>query len=464
LNFTIRITERPYMKEIDVYERFRMTDLPFILESREKMNKKGRFTFVGGNPLFRIKIGERGVTMVGETSIEERILDSLNHSTGNPFSILRAVMNCMVEGIKPVSLPSISLETSVFLGGLVGYISHDTASLMIGESGKGTGGKIFADFAFYDKVVVLDHVLKKMFIVEFTDRNSDILGVFRKSEGKPKKEVCRFVSGDMEKLEFVEKVEKARDYIMKGDVFQLVISRKLDFYYEGNIRDVYNRLRLLNPSPYMFFLDFNPLYIFGSSPETLVSVHNGKVIINPIAGTCPRGRNSKEDEELARKLLENEKERAEHVMLVDLARNDVRKVSKPGSVRVRDFMQVVKYSHVQHIESMVEGELDNNKDQFDAVEAGFPAGTVTGAPKLRAIELINSLENSPRGIYGGTVGYFSINGNADFAIAIRTCIYDSERKIATLRAGAGIVADSVPEKEYRETEHKMMGLKKALGL
>ncbi len=453
----------PYMKVMDVYDRFKMLESPFILESREKMEKKSRFTFIGGDPILRIKVMERDVEITGDEYLIDSIRDGMENADGNPFNTLRMVTEGVKKELKNVSLPDFGNDAPVFLGGLVGYISYEAANKVKGGIRKGQkSGNVLAEFAFYAQVVVLDHRMKRMYNVQLGERDSIKYEGFRKSGERGKKEICRFVTEDMDKKEFMGKVEKAKEYIINGDVFQLVISRKLDFYYEGDIWNVYKRLRLLNPSPYMFFLDFRPLYIAGSSPETLVSVHNGRVVINPIAGTCPRGRNRREDEELARKLLENEKERAEHVMLVDLARNDVRKVSKPGSVKLKDFMRVIKYSQVQHIESTVEGELESNRDQFDAVEAGFPAGTVTGAPKHRAIELINSLERSPRGIYGGAVGYFSINGNADFAIAIRTCVYDSNRMIATLRAGAGIVADSVPEKEFYETEQKMAGVKKAL--
>ena len=453
----------PYMKVMDVYDRFKMLESPFILESREKMEKKSRFTFIGGDPILRIKVMERDVEITGDEYLIDSIRDGMENADGNPFNTLRMVTEGVKKELKNVSIPDFGNDVPVFLGGLVGYISYEAANKVKGGIRKGQkSGNVLAEFAFYDQVVVLDHRMKRMYNVQLGERDSIKYEGFRKSGERGKKEICRFVTEDMDKKEFMGKVEKAKEYIINGDVFQLVISRKLDFYYEGDIWNVYKRLRLLNPSPYMFFLDFRPLYIAGSSPETLVSVHNGRVVINPIAGTCPRGRNRREDEELARKLLENEKERAEHVMLVDLARNDVRKVSKPGSVKLKDFMRVIKYSQVQHIESTVEGELESNRDQFDAVEAGFPAGTVTGAPKHRAIELINSLERSPRGIYGGAVGYFSINGNADFAIAIRTCVYDSNRMIATLRAGAGIVADSVPEKEFYETEQKMAGVKKAL--
>jgi anthranilate synthase component 1 len=220
-------------------------------------------------------------------------------------------------------------------------------------------------------------------------------------------------------------------------------------------------LRSVNPSPYMYLFEFDGTAIIGASPETLMSVHDRKVIINPIAGTCPRGKTPGEDEQFAKEMLGSEKERSEHVMLVDLGRNDVRMVSKGGTVKVDDFMSVIKYSHVQHIESTVSGELRDECDQFDATRAIFPAGTLSGAPKIRAMEIIHELEKDARGIYGGGVGYYSWNGDADFAIVIRTII--KKGKKAIVQAGAGIVADSDPEYEYNETERKMAAMIKAIG-
>ena len=221
------------------------------------------------------------------------------------------------------------------------------------------------------------------------------------------------------------------------------------------------QLRAINPSPYMYIFEFGDLAIVGASPETLLTVHKSTVIINPIAGTCPRGKSEAEDEAMASHMLNDEKERAEHVMLVDLGRNDVRMVSESGSVKVSGFMKVLKYSHVQHIESTVSGTLRPECDQFDAFRAVFPAGTLSGAPKIRAMELISELEPAPRGIYGGGVGYYSWNGDADFAIVIRTVLVQGKK--ASVQAGAGIVADSDPAYEFRETERKMAAMLAAIG-
>ena len=255
----------------------------------------------------------------------------------------------------------------------------------------------------------------------------------------------------------MEDVERAKEHVYAGDVFQVVISRKYTLKTDMEAFHIYLNLRELNPSPYMFCLEFDTA-IVGSSPETLASVFDGVLKVNPIAGTAKRGKNPEEDRMIAEKLLYDEKEKAEHLMLVDLARNDVRKVCRAGSVKVERFMDVLKYSHVMHIESEVTGVLEEGRDVFDAISACFPAGTLTGAPKIRAIELIDEIERSKRGIYGGAVGYFS--RDADFAIAIRMAEIDGDR--VTVRAGAGIVADSVPEKEFYETERKMGAVLEAL--
>ena len=268
-----------------------------------------------------------------------------------------------------------------------------------------------------------------------------------------------FVSAQ-EKSAFKEIVLSAKEHIYAGDIFQVVPSRKREFELQQSPFELYKQLRAINPSPYMYLFEFGDLAIVGASPETLLTVHRRNVSINPIAGTCPRGKSCAEDEAFASHMLQDKKERAEHVMLVDLGRNDVRMVSKSGSVKVSGFMQVLKYSHVQHIESTVSGTLRPECDQFDAFRAIFPAGTLSGAPKIRAMEIIAELEQTPRGIYGGGVGYYSWNGDADFAIVIRTVIVKGRK--ASLQAGGGIVADSDPEYEFQETERKMAAILSAI--
>lgn len=264
-----------------------------------------------------------------------------------------------------------------------------------------------------------------------------------------------------DRSEFEISVLRAKEHIFAGDIFQAVLSRKCEFRLEQPPFELYAQLRAINPSPYMYIFEFGDLAIVGASPETLMTVHKRKVMINPIAGTCPRGKSKAEDEALASHMLNDEKERAEHVMLVDLGRNDVRMVCESGSVKVSGFMKVLKYSHVQHIESTVSGTLRPECDQFDAFRAIFPAGTLSGAPKIRAMEIISELETAPRGIYGGGVGYYSWNGDADFAIVIRTLLIQGKK--VSLQSGAGIVADSDPAYEFRETERKMAAMLTAIG-
>ncbi|MFA5572757.1 MAG: anthranilate synthase component I family protein, partial [Candidatus Bathyarchaeia archaeon] len=255
-------------------------------------------------------------------------------------------------------------------------------------------------------------------------------------------------------------VEKAKQYVTAGDIFQVVISKRLQFQFKGNLLTFYKSLREINPSPYMFYFKIGDRQIVGASPEMLIRVDNRKVITFPIAGTTTATENQSENQYLSRQLLSDLKERAEHVMLVDLARNDLGRISKPGTISVPEFMQVHQFSHVQHIVSQVTGDLKDGLTSFDALKAVFPAGTVSGAPKIRAMEIIEELEPSRRGPYAGAVGYFSCNGNSDFAITIRTLF--SEGNQAYIQVGAGIVADSNPEKEWMETNHKAHALIKAL--
>ena len=269
------------------------------------------------------------------------------------------------------------------------------------------------------------------------------------------------------RAEYEDAVRKAKRHVLDGDIYQGVISRSRRLRGDVDPLGLYAALRDVNPSPYMYVLKHDDRSIVGASPETLVSVKGDRIVSNPIAGTCPRGTSPVEDRRLAGEMLADGKERAEHTMLVDLARNDVRRVSEPGSVRVEEFMNVLKYSHVQHIESTVTGTLAGDADPFDATRAAFPAGTLTGAPKVRAMEIINDLEVTPREAYGGGVGYYSWTGDADFAIVIRTAtlqegVGSRNEDELTVRAGAGLVADSDPTAEYEETEHKMEGVLAAI--
>ncbi|MDG6997437.1 MAG: chorismate-binding protein [Nitrososphaerota archaeon] len=361
-----------------------------------------------------------------------------------------------------------------FMGGAVGYISYDAAKQWIFGRKEDDGNRrnfatIFPDmqFGIYEEGIIFDHNLRKFFYF-FSDRVKD--------RSKEIEEICSVDSNgntigrlafskpetNVSKEEFQEKVRKAKDHIRNGDIFQVVLSRKYKFNTSGDMLQFYSELKRINPSPYMYFLDMCETKIVGSSPEMLVRVNGGIVETYPIAGTRPSSLDESENSKLARELLLDQKERAEHVMLVDLARNDIGRVSEFGSVSVGEFMQVHRYSHVQHIVSHVTGKLRRNLTAFDAMRSLFPAGTVSGAPKIRALEIIEELETEARGPYAGAVGYFSFNGNMDSAITIRTLV--SKGNEAFIQTGAGIVADSEPEAEWFETERKAAALLRALEL
>ncbi|RLI91089.1 MAG: anthranilate synthase component I, partial [Candidatus Altiarchaeales archaeon] len=336
------------------------------------------------------------------------------------------------------------------------------------------------EFLLVKKNIIFDHLAKKSYLVSYefleNDEKADISAkkeelaelereILEKEKNSAKHDDAiaeEEISSNLSKEEFMENVRIAKRYIREGDIFQVVLSQRLKtrLFNADDSFKIFENLLEINPSPYMYYLNFGERKLIGSSPEMLVRVENKEAITFPIAGTRKRGETAEEDKELERDLLRDEKERAEHVMLVDLARNDIGKVAKFGSVKVTRFMEIEKYSHVMHLVSEVKGELRDDKDALDAFKAVFPAGTVSGAPKVRAMEIISELEEEKRGIYAGSVGYVSFNGNLDSAIAIRTITL--EKKDAYVQVGAGIVADSIPAKEYEETLNKGLALIKAL--
>jgi anthranilate synthase component 1 len=375
-------------------------------------------------------------------------------------------------------------DRQTFLGGAIGYNSYD----FVYDSWLDIDKKPDADtpdmhFAIMTKTFVFDHMTGETYIVisPFVTGESDLEAVYEHAcaDSRLMERSLSMASvigisdsilgkvnaeepvPDTDQETFEKAVLEAKQHIIDGDIFQIVLSRRYTVRMGQTPLQLYIRLRNINPSPYMYIFNFKDIGIVGASPETLMTVYDRKVITNPIAGTCPRGRDEEEDKALAARMLDDEKERAEHIMLVDLGRNDVRMVSRGGTVMVDDLMSVIKYSHVQHIESTVSGEMRDDCDQFDATRAIFPAGTLSGAPKIRAMEIIDDLEPESRGIYGGGVGYYSWNGDADFAIVIRTVLI--KNNIAYVQAGAGIVADSNPTYEYQETERKMAAMIKAIG-
>ncbi|MCX9013574.1 MAG: anthranilate synthase component I [Candidatus Methanoperedens sp.] len=441
----------------------------YLLESVEKEKRHARFSFVGSDPDAVVAVKNRNVTLdykhrtnlTGfiESSLS-RVCDMESGRIKDGFDTMDAVRSAFAApGVKYIGK---GFDRQTFTGGAIGFCAYDMVYDCWLDIGSGTGETPDAQFALTTRTVVFDHMTDETFIVmtPFVLECDNSADVYRKALDDAKRFPGR-ITCNMEQDEYEDAVRKAKQHIIDGDIFQVVLSRRYEITTDQSPLELYTALRNVNPSPYMYLFEFNGTSIIGASPETLLSVHNRKVITNPIAGTCPRGKTAGEDEKYAKEMLNDKKERAEHVMLVDLGRNDVRMVSKGGTVKVDDFMSVLKYSHVQHIESTVSGMLRDECDQFDATRAIFPAGTLSGAPKIRAMEIIHDLEKGARGIYGGGVGYYSWNGDADFAIVIRTIIKNGNK--ALVQAGAGIVADSDPEYEYNETERKMAAMIKAIG-
>lgn len=363
------------------------------------------------------------------------------------------------EEIKRKLIPNQRL--SRLIGGAVGYVSYDAIEYWerIRSSKKGSSFP-YMEFGIFDDGIVFDHINHQAFYYFLEeDRSKEIKSALE----KPENINSLYYSQPKVNIEFDsfrEKVLKIKEYILSGEIFQAVLSKRYEFKIKGDLVQFYEYLRRINPSPYMYFMKMGDRQIVGSSPEMLVRVDNGIVETFPIAGTRPKLKDKIMNDILQKELLIDPKECAEHVMLVDLARNDIGKVCEFGSVHVPEFMKVYQYSHVQHIVSRVLGRLRKDKDAFDTFRGVFPAGTVTGAPKIRAMEIIDELEPSRRGPYAGAIGYFSNNGNADFAITIRTLIANKNK--AYIQVGAGIVAASDPLKEWLETEYKAEALMKAL--
>ena len=347
------------------------------------------------------------------------------------------------------------------IGGLVGFISYDIVRHWENISDKYTELN-YADFQFglFNEGIIFDHEKERVYYYHSGDNNlKEVLELLDIEREIGTINYTEPIS-NINKETFENNVDIAKEYVRSGDIFQVVLSRKYEFKISGDLLSIYKSLRTINPSPYMYYFKSNDLNIIGASPEMLVRVTDNQIETFPIAGTRPRDEDMEKNKKLTEELLSDEKERAEHVMLVDLARNDVGQIARFGSVKVPEFMEVHQFSHVQHIVSKVIGELKDEKDCFEAIRAIFPAGTVSGAPKIRAMEIIQELEKESRGPYAGALGYFSKNMCADFAITIRTLVVKGNK--AYIQAGAGIVADSVPEKEWFETEQKAGALIDAL--
>jgi len=434
----------------------------FLLESAVIGEKIARYSFLGSNPERRIAVKD---SLLKDNGRELQVKD--------PLRYLRSVMQGLGqsrEGLPP------------FSGGLLGYLAYDAVRYFedIGDRARDELSQLDAEFLLVRDLIAFDHWRDEILLISNMklsseeemqeEREKALAGIARMEEAlkeaekrdvpNPAGKAQLEVKSNLGREEFEQAVQKAKEHIHAGDIFQVVLSQRFQVKGDFNPFTTYLALKRINPSPYMYLLELGETKVIGSSPEILVKVKEREVTVRPIAGTRPRGRDIIEDEALSREMLNDEKERAEHVMLVDLGRNDVGKVARFGTVEVTEFFTVEKYSHVQHIVSNVRGELREGLDCFDALKASFPAGTVTGAPKVRAMEIIEELEPSRRGIYAGSVGYFSFDGNMDFAIAIRTILLQGQA--AYVQAGAGIVADSAPEREWRESVNKGRGMLKAL--
>lgn len=427
----------------------------FLLESIEGGEKWARYTFLGFNPkeLFYVKEGEsfhkteKGIKML----------------TGNPIDVLKKILTAY-KAPKDKQLPPLT-------GGAVGYFGYETVKY-VEEMTLSNEDPLKAEdikLMFFDELIAFDHLKQKITLIVNVDGNAqDLTKAYQEAQKKlnqlyelvnepVKKQNVDFdelidFESNITKERFIENVIKAKQYIENGDIFQVVLSQAFKAKLKCELFDVYRVLRTINPSPYMYLMKFTDMEVAGASPETLVKVQDGTIITQPIAGTRRRGKTEEEDIKLEEDLLNDKKERAEHNMLVDLARNDVGKISEFNSIEVSDYMAFKRLSHVIHLTTNVQGKLKQDLDSIDAVRELLPAGTLSGAPKVRAMEIIEELETQKRGVYGGAIGYIGYDGNLDTCIAIRTVV--KKDGIAYVQAGAGIVLDSDPESEYQETISK----------
>ncbi len=427
----------------------------FLLESVEGGERLARYSFIGTDPY--------------------HVITTRDGDKTDPLPLIAKELS--KYRLVPVSgLPK-------FCGGAVGFLSYETATHFenIPSPESNPLGLPESVFLFVDTVLVFDHATHKIKVLSHVHLDGDIEAEYKKAAAKIDNLVDRLsqplihsrqtndttgsttnaeLVSNFSKEEYKKGVRKIKEYITAGEVIQVVLSQRLSQPTKAMPFEIYRALRTINPSPYMYFLDFKDFQLVGASPEMLVRVEDGMVTTRPLAGTRVRGRTPEEDARLEEELRNDEKERAEHIMLVDLGRNDIGRVSEPGTVQVSELMEVERYSHVMHLVTNVQGKLRHDMTAFDALRACFPAGTVSGAPKIRAMEIIAGIEPEKRGPYAGSVGYFSFSGNMDTAIAIRTMVLN--KGIAHMQAGAGIVYDSVPEREYAESMNKARVLRKAL--
>ena len=438
----------------------------FLLESVEGGIKWGRYSYMGRNPFMEIMAYGNEVTIIkGNETIKKE---------GDALSIVQEIID--KYKIAPIESPE------DFIGGAVGFIGYDLIKDINGVASTNKESIKTPDLhlLLHKNIIIYDHIrqkikiivileigesLKKIYeegVLEIEKIKEEILEIktYTEKETQRHLEEVYYISNET-KESFIEKVLEAKEYIKNGELLQVVLSQRFDFHTKIDPFEAYRKLRVLNPSPYMYYINFGFYHIVGSSPETLVKINKDKVETCPIAGTRPRGKDLDEDEFYAKDLLEDQKEQKEHLMLVDLSKEDMNKISEDGTVEVSRFMEIQKYSHVMHIVSHLTGKIKKDLSNYDVIKVCAPAGTVSGAPKLRALEIIEKLENRKRGIYAGAIGYLGFDGNMDACIAIRTIVFKDN--IAYIQTGAGIVSDSNPESEYEETLRKAKALVECIG-
>jgi len=452
-------TETP----VSVYLRLKQMHHSYLLESAERGEQWGRYSMIGYEPYLTLTSCNHGTEITDRAGNREVV-----PNPSNPLLVLRD----LCRQFKPVDTGLIS----PFQGGFVGYGDYDLIRKWerLPERYSERSDPAAAVFTFSSRLIIFDHLTHRVHVAAFAHlgEGTDLKKAYQEAcwrvdetmellqRPAPLDDEPRFTASELSsnftRKGFEEAVKRAKEYIVSGDLIQVVLSQRLSGEACGDPFALYRKLRSINPSPYMFYLSFGAVRLIGASPETLARLTGDKIQLRPIAGTRPRGRTREEDLQLEKALLSDPKERAEHIMLVDLGRNDAGRVAAAGTVSVPKVMAVERYSHVMHLVSHVEARLSPEKDAFDLFMSAFPAGTVSGAPKIRAMEIIHELEPSPRGPYAGAVGYFGFNGNMDFCITIRTIVVAGET--LSIQAGAGIVADSSPEEEYNETLRKAAAL------
>ena len=454
---------------VSAFQKVSDTDYAFLLESADGGEKIARYSIIGSDPFSGFKCQGHNVEIFNDK-------ESTRLETADPFNELEK----QISKFSPVHIDGLP----DLFGGAVGYISYDSVRYVENLPDATTDDLNLPDihFMFYDVTIIFDHLNKTIKVVcasyvgdrdikdVYEDAVDKIDSVIKKlrtpvttlsDDITEKGELNMKFSSNFKKPDFMRAVETCKEYIRAGDIIQAVISQRLQTQITAKPINIYRTLRVINPSPYMFYIKMKNLELIGSSPEVMVKVEDGSINVRPIAGTRRRGRTAEEDEMFAKELLSDPKELAEHIMLLDLGRNDVGRVSQTDSVTIDEKMVIEKYSHVMHITSSVSGKLMNGKNAFDGLKACLPAGTLSGAPKIRAMEIIDELEPTRRGPYGGAVGYINFSGDINTCITIRTIVL-KDGKDAYIQAGAGIVADSIPEREYQETLNKAKGLLRAI--